>query len=471
MRSASYVFHRRDTGSYFFRWTIPANARPLLGGRTEIKKSLHTDRRSHAVRLARRLSVLLEGAIGQMMYEHLQKKHPPAFHLTIALLERMVDGSIRMEGVETDPAHADEDKQLLAALLGSSTPTVTPSKDMRTLSDLVTAYFADGDRGNRWTAKTRYELQAITALMMEVLGSDRALNSLNRKDFAYYKEQLSRLPSNRRKNPVYREKTLAELGAMHIPPSDLLNPVTINKNLRCISAVMKWGQIHGFVEANYCEGLSIAAAKRSDEHRQPYTDAEALHLQTSALGSHSKQAWKKWIPLLLMYQGMRTNEAAQLMCADFNEVEGIPVLTITDEGGRRVKTAASRRTIPIHPELVRLGLLEHIAELRTRDITRCWPELSQGRDGPGKYVSRWYASYRQKLGLGKDAHSLRHTVVTKLREAGIAEDLIADIVGHSRSDKVTFGTYAKAASIRRMADALNRLSYTEKQSHLRLVAA
>lgn len=344
MRHVSYVFLRRDTGSYFFRWTVPANVRPFLGGRTEIKKSLHTDQRRDAIRLARRLSVLLERATGQLMYEQLrQRQESPCFYLTFNLIERLVDGTIRMEGVQIDPANAEDDQRILAGLLGTAIAAPIVPRDKRTLSDLVAAYFSDGERGKKWTAKTRQELANIFALLVEILGPGKQLAELSRKDFAYVKEVLGKLPSNRSKNPRYRDKSISELLAFPIPTEDLLSATTINKNLGWASALLGWGQLHGYVPANFAEGLALAKTCRDDECRQPYTDDEVTTLLNGLCDQTQGFPWRKWVPLLLLYQGMRVNEAAQLRLEDFGEVEGIPVVTITDEGGGRLKTSSLQK--------------------------------------------------------------------------------------------------------------------------------
>ena len=51
-----------------------------------------------------------------------------------------------MEGVELDPKHAEEDQKLLSALLGTPTARTASGSDTRKLSDLVSAYFDEGDR-------------------------------------------------------------------------------------------------------------------------------------------------------------------------------------------------------------------------------------------------------------------------------------------------------------------------------------
>ena len=480
MRDVSYVFRRRDTGCFYFRWTIPATIRPILGGRLEVKKSLHTDQRRIALRLARRLSVMLERATTQLMASQLRgtSQDQPAAYLTINVLERLMDGSIRMEGVQLDPdpAHAEEDRRHLAALLGMGTAPAAARTDERTLADLVKAYLEEGERANRHTPKTRQELDAIFALMLEGMGASKPLLDLSRKDFAAFKDLLCRLPSNRSKNPLYRSKGVLELAGMKIPDTHKLSVTTINKILGWVGSLMGWGALHGFVAANYAEGLLLPKRKRDSEYREPYTTEEVLRVKEAVLqGLHGSAdvPWKKWIPLMLAYHGMRVNEAAQMRVADVGEVDGIPTLTITPEAGR-TKTSAAKRTIPLHPELIGLGFLDHVAALRKRGVMRLWPELHGGRDGHGMGVSRWWGHYREKIGFAhRDLHSLRHTVATALREADVPEDVVQEILGHARGDSESFRRYAKGSTQKRLLAALSKLHYgtTPAKPELRLMAA
>jgi integrase len=459
----TYIFLRRQTGTFYFRWNIPATVRPLLGGRTEVKRSLDTDDKRLALRLARRLAVMLDRATFQLMQANSSTTaEGPAFCLTIKLFERLVDGTLRMEGVQLDSANAEQELQLLHTILGTS--TVKPAaSDSPTLAKLVAAYFDEGDRAKRWTAKTRQELEAIYALMLEIMGAEKALDQLSRKDFAYLKDMLTKLPSNRSKDARYRDKGALELAGMKIPADDLMSVSTINKSLIRVSTLMKFGVQHGMVANNYAEGMTLAKSKRDDEEREPYTDAEVGQLKQAVLtGSHGSDAkpYMKWIPLIAMYSGMRLNEIAQLALADFADVDGIPVIAVNDSGdGKRIKTANSRRMVPVHPALVDMGLLAYVDELRRNGEQRLFPELSKGRDGYGAIPSKWFARFRKRIGLQRDLHALRHTIATKLREADVREDVVADLLGHTRSTRETFGRYASAASVRRVYEALCKLRY------------
>lgn len=69
----------------------------------------------------------------------------------------------------------------------------------------------------------------------------------------------------------------------------------------------------------------------------------------------------RWGAVIGLYTGARVSEVGQLELANFSTEDGVPCLTITDEGeGQSLKNGASRRTIPIHPDLLALGLMERV---------------------------------------------------------------------------------------------------------------
>jgi hypothetical protein len=60
--------------------------------------------------------------------------------------------------------------------------------------------------------------------------------------------------------------------------------------------------------------------------------------------------------------GARLGEIAPLSAADVktDELTNIHSIVITEdlEQGRRLKTSGSRRVVPVHPELIRIGFIE-----------------------------------------------------------------------------------------------------------------
>ena len=78
-----------------------------------------------------------------------------------------------------------------------------------------------------------------------------------------------------------------------------------------------------------------------------------------------------WLPLLALFNGARQAELASLTAADVQtEPESsTPLLYITAQAsrGKKLKTKASQRVVPIHTQLVMLGFLKFVEHVRKRD--------------------------------------------------------------------------------------------------------
>ena len=141
-----------------------------------------------------------------------------------------------------------------------------------------------------------------------------------------------------------------------------------------------------------------------------------------------------WVPLLGLYTGATVSELAQLRVADLFADEAGPVLRITDEGaGQQTKNPGARvRTVPLHPELVRLGLLDYVRAIEATKADRLWPALRLRKGKAGDNFSRWFRDARALASIPvPDFHSLRHTVRTAMTEAGVMDASLKDrITGH-----------------------------------------
>ena len=173
-----------------------------------------------------------------------------------------------------------------------------------------------------------------------------------------------------------------------------------------------------------------------------------------------------------MYTGARIEEICSLSVADVRDGK----INI-----RQAKTAAGVRTIPIHSKLAPLvERLTHepspasAAQQAATETTALLREQATD-DGstfllkslkPNKYgdrsaaIGKRFGRLKKNLGFGElhVFHSLRKTVVTLLENAGVTENLTADIVGHKKP-RMTYGLYSGGNSIHVMRDALEKLSY------------
>ena len=160
-----------------------------------------------------------------------------------------------------------------------------------------------------------------------------------------------------------------------------------------------------------------AKGRPGDRPRLPF-DAENLKKLFSV---KREGAADYWLPLLGLYQGTRLEEAAQLRCEDVKIEDGIHYLDIHGCDGRKVKTATSERRVPLHPEIIRLGFLNHVEAQRTAGQERVFSELSQSTHG--EFSAAWSKSFGRFLrNVVKITdrrlvyHSLRHTFASACRE-------------------------------------------------------
>jgi integrase len=142
---------------------------------------------------------------------------------------------------------------------------------------------------------------------------------------------------------------------------------------------------------------------------------------------------------------------------------GVRYLSISDLGeGKSVKTASSRRPVPIHPELVRLGFLSYVDGRRVAGDERVFPLLRQNSYGRWtQNWSKWWRTYaRGTVGITdprKVFHSFRHTFIRACRECGIEEEQRIAITGHAGG---TVGrSYGGAYPLPALAGAMKRLRY------------
>lgn len=146
------------------------------------------------------------------------------------------------------------------------------------------------------------------------------------------------------------------------------------------------------------------------------------------------------MPLLALFHGLRSNETCQLHVADIKEEKGIHYMAIREEteqgikSDKRLKTSRSKRHVPIHPELLRIGFIEFVNERRkANDSPRLFPELPSGAKGYYSHpFSKWFPRFvKSALGYESEAtfHSQRHSFRDATRAARLPTETVALLGG------------------------------------------
>jgi integrase len=114
--------------------------------------------------------------------------------------------------------------------------------------------------------------------------------------------------------------------------------------------------------------------------------------------------------------------------------------------------------VPIHPEL--LPTLERLIGDREDGFVFAGLVTTIKTGDRSNGVRKRFARLKTKLGHGDRHvyHSIRKTVGTLLENAGVLENIAADILGHE-TQRITYKIYSGGASLEVKRDALARLSY------------
>jgi integrase len=76
-------------------------------------------------------------------------------------------------------------------------------------------------------------------------------------------------------------------------------------------------------------------------------------------------------------------------------------------------------------------------------------------------IGKRFGRLKTRLGFAADAHtfhSLRSNVATQLENAGVPENVAADIIGHDKPH-MTYGVYSGGASLEVKREALAKVTY------------
>lgn len=315
-------------------------------------------------------------------------------------------------------------------------------------------------------AKKRVDdYEAAVRTFIDFLGGDCEVNSITNDDAIAFKNALEEFPSNASKRMPYRELASfrAKLeAARSLDEKNVLAANTINTKyitpLRAIFVHRDGGKLK---PSNPFKDVTAKPPRKVDRSkgRRDVSDTEVVRLLALPLFTGAKASsgaglyqpgsvrvndWRFWVPLICLFSGMRLNEACGLGVADIRRsAEGIDYFDVRDEiEGQRLKSAAARRRIPIHSALVEIGFLAFVEEARRANRIRLFEDLEEDQSGyfSGK-ASKFFADLRPRY-QDEDPdqqgrltfHSKRHTVTTKLRAAGIREDVSKALVGHEQGD-------------------------------------
>ncbi|MDF0730193.1 site-specific integrase [Pseudomonas entomophila] len=386
-------FRHPDSGIYYLRRRVPEDLRAIIG-KTEIRRSLNT--RNH----------------------HQAKA---AFAVAYAESERLF---------------SDARSGLCTAI--AEPPILAPTLPTQAASPAPVAHIKLSE------ALERYVLSVSLSGRSEYV---------SRRHTVDYSRAVNRFIKDMGDNPIaaIQPSDIHAFAANLIQPSDAaVQPLAISSTrllLARLSSVLAFSVDSGLMETNPVIASRIQKRlgtgkqkRRLDDHRG-YAWNELVALFSREEFQRLRYAEGRpgnavfWIPLIAAYTGARREELAQLYVADVHQHrDGAWFIRIIDDRpDKSVKTDSSRREIPVHNDLIKLGLLTLI-EGRPSD-SRVFPQLLKVSDGFAGIVSKSWRPITQCCGVYRHGrhplHAFRHTFKTLAREHGIPKEVSDWITGHA----------------------------------------
>jgi integrase len=394
-------------------------------------------------------------------------------------------------------AHIASLQAAIAALEGEEEPEIqdpdlTPPKPI--LSSLVPDWLISKRQerlrltGSSLRASTERDYEGILKVFVALAG-DRPVGAYTRRDIVEHQDRLGALPRFHNKDPKLSAFPYPEMIEItrKDPLIERVSGRTIQKHIGAIRLFFDWAIQRELVEVNPCYGMKFERRAKAKEQRKAFTIDQLNILFGAPIYSGCKSSGRRfmrgdtiifdhryWLPVLAVWTGARLEELAQLRREDILEADGIKMIRIHEEGdSRRVKNDAASRNIPIHHCLEATGFLEFVEETAKEGRSHIFPELKPaGADQKLSFAfTKWFPRFLRSRGIeGVQFHSLRHSFITAMRDAGIPEDLRMYISGHSRNTSQQ-DRYAKDPSPKLLKENIDRLSYPGlDMSHLRSAA-
>lgn len=337
----------------------------------------------------------------------------------------------------------------------------------------------DGGRdGKKRAANTILEAGVAVRQFTELHG-DLKLGEITKAQARDYRDVIAKVPKNLPN--ALRVLPIKTLIKKDLSTFELRSAATLNKSLTMLEAIVQQAIRDGYMDevavfSNPFSGLRFSKDDRFDEKRKVFEPSDLERLFNTDIyranrrprGGGGEAAF--WFPLITLFSGMRQSEVAGLRVGDLrpDQTTGIWLFDVRPTEERGVKTASSIRQVPVHSELIRIGLLRYreLAVQRGQaaglgDDAPLWPDLTHTTQRLAAPWSKWFGRYlREEVGINdplKVFHSTRHTFKRVARDADLAEEKHDALTGHAGSGSVGRG-YGRGFGIKALSAGMKKVT-------------
>ncbi|MCK1506324.1 site-specific integrase [Bradyrhizobium sp. 18] len=346
------------------------------------------------------------------------------------------------------------------------------SHNSPTFKEVANQFVSVKSKGD-WVNKTSADVKRVIALATELIGPNKAMNAVDIEDVKRVRNALSLLPPNYMKSSGTKGLTATEAMTANAAGKSL-SPKTQWKYFAQFKQLLIWAQDEGFIEKIPGNNIKVTGLKKvaAGDQRDPYSADQLSRIFSSPLYTgHKSEAVRHkpgylrqrdgyfWVPLIAAYSGMRLGEIVQLLKSDVKQDNGIWYFDIRGGEDKSLKTASSKRRVPIHPLLLQCGLLDL---MKTGSPSgRLFPEIKKGADGYASHnFSKWWGRYAAHVGFKTDRtvfHSFRHNFLDALRATNSPEYVNKVLMGHT--DNSVHGGYGSGATLEALKDGIAKVAY------------
>lgn len=345
--------------------------------------------------------------------------------------------------------------------------------------------------GEEWTAETGRDAMALVRMFKSVLVEHGVEHSgqVEQYHIGLLRQHFNDIPTDWGRSSRMRIMSAPELRAKghelrkaaEASGADAkvgLAAGTIRKHFGNLQHFLKHLKGHGFEIENWTfEGLRPRKPKAGDIRHQQYKpkpeDIAPIFASPIYTGSQDHLRGKRrkpgsqvfhdslyYLPILFTYLGPRRKEFAGLAVDDIAKDEDGYVILLRTNGIRRLKTAQSKRLLPMPDELVRLGFLDYYQAIKGLGYEALFPDLFSDKteNDPGdRFYDTFTPVMRGALGekmWERSIHALRHGMADTLKQAGVSSEVIDDISGRLSEGSETNTRYTNPAGLPLMRSAL-----------------
>ena len=300
---------------------------------------------------------------------------------------------------------------------------------------------------------------AQVKLVKEIVGEHRPVRDLGYDECRSARGVLARVPANRSK--LYAASSLNEaLELARILGKPTLSRISQQQYLGALKDILQLGVKKRLLPSNPAEDLSPLEPDQvsPDEKRLPFTTDQLVGFfhskyyrtcprKAGRLVDPAGHQWRVWLPLMMLFLGLRPREILQLRVADVKRTPAgvwfLDVVASTDEDpdgdsaiyAKSLKTVASRRQVPLHSELIRIGFLQFVSDRTSSGKDQqMFPGLRRNMFGdpawyPLKRFREVFIPAAIDLKPRQSVYSFRHTWRDALRRANASPDALKALGG------------------------------------------